>query len=236
MDAYPLSIPITDTLATFVHGIDYDRLPDLTKENARLFFLDYIASVHAGFRINYKINKIVEKILLSDSISGCSRVFFTNLRTEPTTAAFINAFFAHGADMDDGNKLAAGHIGVHVISALSSLAEARKVSYSSFFAAMITGYEVFCRLSAACMPYMIERGFHSTGVAGALASAAACAKLLGLDSDGVANAISLSATQASGCAARQGMQPSCCILSVSPRASVVRLAITLFLKLIITVP
>ena len=198
MDAYPLSIPITETLASFVNSIDYDRLPESAKENAKLFFLDYVAATHAGFRVNYNINKIVEEIVLNDSILECSSVFFSDKKTAPITSAFLNAFYAHGADMDDGNKLAAGHIGAHVISAVSSLAETRGVTYSCLYASMIAGYEVFCRLSSACMPYMVEKGFHSTGVAGALASAASCSKLLGLDSDGVANAISLSATQASG--------------------------------------
>lgn len=35
-----------------------------------------------------------------------------------TNAAFMNAVYAHGADMDDGNRKSAGHIGAHVISSV----------------------------------------------------------------------------------------------------------------------
>ena len=32
--------------------------------------------------------------------------------------AFLNALYAHGADLDDGNSKSAGHIGASVISAV----------------------------------------------------------------------------------------------------------------------
>ena len=154
--------------------------------------------MHAGFRINNCINKAVYEIVFEKTASRGSHILFSREESSALTAAFLNSFYAHGADMDDGNKLAAGHIGAHVISSLMALAEERKASFQNVYTAMIAGYEVFCRLSSACMPWMVDRGFHSTGTAGALASAAACARLLCLDAEGVANAISLSATQASG--------------------------------------
>ena len=195
---FPLQPGLTATLSDFCAEVCYDALPNRTKSNLRLFFLDYIAAVHAGYRINLDINSQISSIFLGAASSGASRVFFSDVDSSATDAAFLNAFYSHGADMDDGNKLAAGHIGSHVISSLISICESRKVTIRQFYEAMLVGYEVFCRLSSACMPELISRGFHSTGTAGAPASAAACAKLLGLDSEGIANALSFSATQSSG--------------------------------------
>lgn len=197
-DSYPLSVDATGALSSFVERLTYDLLPIHTVNNAQLFFLDYVASVHAGYRVNYAINSVMRDIALGGSGRGAAHVFFSGVSRAPLDAAFVNAFYAHGADLDDGNKLAAGHIGAHVISSLMALAEERGASFSRFYEALIAGYEVFCRLSSACMPHLVDRGFHSTGTAGCLASAAACSKLLGLRAEGVANAISLSATQASG--------------------------------------
>lgn len=211
MSYYPIERDITTTLSLFADSLSYSDLPVKTRENLCLYFLDYIASTHAGYRINQSMNKVVESVIFDDATDGDSHVMFSSCCTSPLNASFINAFYAHGADMDDGNKGAAGHIGAHVVSSLMALAEVRKSRFYDFFTAMAVGYDVFCRLSSACMPHLVDRGFHSTGTVGALASAAACAKLLGLDSEGIANAISLSATQASGLLlageTRQDMKP-----------------------------
>lgn len=189
---------ITADLVQYVDDMSYDELPSATVESAKRLFLDYIASVYAGFAVNDKTNRMITSVVLNGSAKGRSSVFFHDVAVDPLDAAFINAFYAHGADMDDGNKLAAGHVGCHLISALMALAEERGASVRRFFESMVAGYDIYCRLSAACMPGMVERGFHSTGTAGAIACAAACAKLLGLDRRGIHSAIALSATQASG--------------------------------------
>lgn len=195
---YPIKDKLTFQLSSFVSGLTFGNLPSQTRDNLCIFFLDYVAAAHAGYRANKQMNDIVYEVAFERVAEGKSHVFFSDEPTSPLSAAFVNAFYAHGADMDDGNKLAAGHIGVHVISALMALAEDRGIDFGEFYASMTVGYEVFCRLSSACMPHLVERGFHSTGTAGALASAAACARLLHLDAEGVENALSLSATQSSG--------------------------------------
>lgn len=196
--SYPIHKDLTGTLASFLAKTNYQLLSLHTRSNIKSFFLDYIAAVHAGYRVNKAVNDAIFQIVFAETIDCGSHVFFSKNRTQPLNAAFLNAFYAHGADMDDGNKLAAGHIGAHVMSSLMALAEERNFTFGEFFSSIVVGYEVFCRLSSACMPYMVDRGFHSTGTAGALASAAACARLLNLDVKGMQNAISLSATQASG--------------------------------------
>ena len=56
----------------------------------------------------------------------------------------------------------------------------------------------FNRIAGAAQPGLYNRGFHSTGIAGAMACGAACAKLMGLDRCGVYNSVSLAAIQSSG--------------------------------------
>lgn len=208
---YPIKNNISENLAQFVIDINYDCISEGTKQNTKLFYLDYIASVHAGYQLNQTVNFVVKNLIAQNKSDGCSHIFFSDLCISALDASFLNAFYAHGADMDDGNKHAAGHIGCHVISALLALAEIRDVSFKSFYEAMIAGYEVYCRLSSACMPYLVEKGFHSTGTAGALASAVAVAKLLNFNSEDIVNTLSLAATQASGLLlageTRQDMKP-----------------------------
>lgn len=110
----------------------------------------------------------------------------------------MNSLYGHGAELDDGNKKAAGHAGVHLIPAVFALADKLESSNEDVLLALATGYEAFIRISSAAQPGLVARGFHSTGMAGTLACAAACAKLYGLDAQGIENAIALATTMTGG--------------------------------------
>jgi len=189
---------ITNRICAYVSALRYDDLPEEAIEQTKLFIADYYAASFAGYRINKDLN---EKMLqLLTQMGGCQEagVLISRQRFPAANAAFMNALYAHGADMDDGNRKAAGHIAAHVMSAVFALAEAEKSSWKDVLLAINVGYDVFNRVVGAAMPGLYNRGFHSTGVGGGIACAAACAKLLGLDHEGIYNAISLAAIQSSG--------------------------------------
>lgn len=152
----------------------------------------------AGYKINHTFNSSVLDVFKTFNGSGPSSVLFEKNRYSVPTAAFLNALYAHGADLDDGNKISAGHIGTHVISAVFALAESLNSTWKDVIPAIIIGYEFFNRIGASAQPCLYNKGFHSTGVIGGIASAAACAKLIGLDKKQMYNAISLAALQANG--------------------------------------
>ena len=52
-----------------------------------------------------------------------SVVLFRNSRYPAGTAAFMNTVYGHGEELDDGNRKAAGHAGVHIIPAVFALAD-----------------------------------------------------------------------------------------------------------------
>jgi 2-methylcitrate dehydratase PrpD len=57
---------------------------------------------------------------------------------------------------------------------------------------------VECRIGNAVSPGHYARGWHITSTCGVFGAAAACAKLLGLSADGIANAIGIAASQSAG--------------------------------------
>lgn len=193
-----LELPVTELLCSFAAQIQPNDIPDTVKDTLRLFLLDYFAAIFAGSHVNRAFNDAVRALLLEEGGMEQSTAYFCSPKIPAANAAFFNACLAHGADMDDGNKQAMGHIGASVLSAVFALAELRGCTEEEIVTACVVGYEVFCRLAAAVQPGMIERGFHATGVAGAVAVACSCAKLLKLDRDGIYQAVALSATQASG--------------------------------------
>ncbi|MBP3704631.1 MAG: MmgE/PrpD family protein, partial [Clostridia bacterium] len=189
---------ITSRIVRYVSDLRFEDLTEAAIEQTRMFIADYFAACFAGYRINVELN---DKVLqLMNRMGGCaeSTVLFSGQKLPAGNAAFLNAVYAHGADMDDGNRKAAGHIGAHVMSAVFAVAETVRASWKDVFTAIVAGYEVFNRVAGAAQPGLYNKGFHSTGVGGAPACAAACAKLLGLDYDGIYNAVSLAAIQSSG--------------------------------------
>ena len=67
-----------------------------------------------------------------------------------------------------------------------------------FVAAFILGVEVECRIGNAVSPGHYARGWHITSTCGVFGAAAACARLLGLSADQIANAIGIAASQSAG--------------------------------------
>lgn len=189
---------ITGRISRFVAELTYDALPEKVVHQVKLFVADYYAACLAGYRINRSLNE--KALLLMEQMGGCeqSTVLFSGKKMPACNAAFMNALYAHGADMDDGNRKAAGHIAAHVMPAVFALAEATGATWKEVVTAVVVGYDVFNRIAGAAQPSLYNRGYHATGVAGGPACAAACAKLLGLDAAGVYNAISLGAIQSSG--------------------------------------
>lgn len=191
-------IHATKLLSEFAYGLRYSSLPAEVVETTKRFIIDYYAAAVAGMKINSSFNNAVEQLMLEMSGKPECDYLLSDNRLPCANAAFLSACYAHGADMDDGNRKAMGHVGAHVISAVLTLAQTLDCSGKDVIVAINVGYEVYNRVAAAVQPGLVHRGFHSTGTAGAIACGAACAKLMGMDSDGIYNTMALCAIQASG--------------------------------------
>lgn len=187
---------ITKLLCERLYQIN--RLTDDDKKQIRMLIMDFFAAACAGHKLNEKFNHSVENVILHQGGTAESSLLFSNLKLPARNAAFLNSIYGHGAELDDGNKKAMGHVGVHIIPAVLALAEAENKTEFDVMLAIATGYEAYIRISSAAQPGMVNRSFHSTGMAGAPACAAACAKLLKLNADGIESAMSLACTMASG--------------------------------------
>jgi 2-methylcitrate dehydratase PrpD len=79
-----------------------------------------------------------------------------------------------------------------------ALAERARRSGADLMLAYQVGVEVECKVAEAILPRHYQTGFHSTATCGSIGSAAAAAKLLGLDREATRRALSIGATQAGG--------------------------------------
>lgn len=189
---------ISDEICEKIIEVYSNKIPDKVFEEVKMHILDYYSASFAGYRVNHKFNEINRKIYMEMGGLAESTVLFSKKKIPMCNAAYLNAMYAHGADMDDGNSKSAGHIATHVISAVFAMAESKEYIWEDVLRAISVGYDFFNIIGGLAQPYLYQKGFHSTGIVGGIASAAACSYLLGLDKTGMKNAVSLAAVQASG--------------------------------------
>ncbi|MBP1845623.1 2-methylcitrate dehydratase PrpD [Rhizobium petrolearium] len=119
-------------------------------------------------------------------------------------AAFVNGTAGHALDYDDTSKSLSGHPTVIIIPGLLALAESRGATGKAFVNAYIIGVEAATRFARGVNFQHYEKGWHPTATLGIFGAAVAAAVLMELSEDEIANAISISASLASGLKANFG--------------------------------
>ena len=130
---------------------------------------------------------------------GICTVFGLNRRYPPAAAALLNGALGHSLDFDDTHADSSLHPSAPVVPAALAAAEMTGASGDELLAAIVTGFEVCCRLGMALDPTAhYARGFHPTATAGTFGAAAAAGRLFGLDEQAMISAFGVAASQASG--------------------------------------
>jgi 2-methylcitrate dehydratase PrpD len=119
-------------------------------------------------------------------------------RVDVASAALINGISSHTFDFDDTHLKTIIHPAGPVASALLPLAELMHSPGRAVIDALVIGIDVACRLGNLVYPEHYDRGWHITGTTGMLGSAAACARLLGLNADQTQMALGIAASQPVG--------------------------------------
>jgi 2-methylcitrate dehydratase PrpD len=187
---------LTRNLAASASAVEYHDLPEGVREVARQCVLDYLGVAIAG------ADDPLVAILLDEMADaggvGQASVVAHPLRLPALSAALVNGAAGHALDYDDVNIAMPGHPSVAILPGLLALGEANADSGRDVLTAFVTGYETACRIGAALGPGHYALGFHSTATIGSFGAAAACARLLGLDTEKTATALGIAATQAAG--------------------------------------
>jgi 2-methylcitrate dehydratase PrpD len=119
-------------------------------------------------------------------------------RVDMANAALINGISSHTFDFDDTHLKTIIHPAGPVASAALALGEHLGATGRQVIDALVLGVEVSCRVGNAVYPHHYDRGWHITGSTGMLGSAAACARLLGLDAARTQMALGIAASQPVG--------------------------------------
>src|SRR5262249_27259941 len=192
-----MSRPIALELAGEVAALRGAPLPTGVLDRARDLFLDFlgVALGGAGVDSSVALRRGLDRLRLR----GECAVLRVGERLPAPQAALANGAAAHALEMDDTHQGGSIHLGASVFPAVLATAELTGASGDAVLRAAVGGYEIAARLAMALQPAEhYARGFHPTGTCGAFGAAAAAGMVLGLDAEGLARALGIAGSQASG--------------------------------------
>jgi 2-methylcitrate dehydratase PrpD len=196
---------VTRYVAGFVCGTQAGDLPGNVIALGKKSILDGLGLALSGSIA--KSGELVRRHLKDlGTASGSATVIGSELKAPPRLAAFANGVGIHADDYDDTQLAVAPdrvyglltHPTAPALPAALAMGEAAGASGRDEMLAYHLGVEVECKIAEAIDPRHYQSGFHSTATCGTFAAASAAARLMGLDEEATARALSIAGSQSAG--------------------------------------
>ena len=194
-----MKAPLTLQLGRFIAKLRHSDLPQDVASRIAVAFTDTAGVMVAG--AVDPASRLLRTILAP--AGGEATLLSDGARASAMDAAWINGTAAHALDYDDSARRG-GHVSAVLVPAILAEAQALGASGKQMLVAYAAGYETLSELIWRDPGQHHEKGWHPTGVFGAVAAAAACASLRGLDAEQSAMAIAIGASQSAGLIANVG--------------------------------
>jgi len=189
---------ITRDLGAFAASLQFDQIPAAALDVIHTGFADCVGVMLAGR--DEPPTQILTEVLAPPA--GPATLVFGARTASATDAAWINGVAAHALDFDD--VAIKGHPSTVLVPAILAEGQALGSTGKEMMVAYAVGYEVWAELARRDPEHYHTKGWHPTGILGAIAAAAACASLNKLNAEQCAMAISLGASQSAGIMANFG--------------------------------
>jgi len=190
------TIQVTEKLADFIVHTPASAIPETVFEHAKVALMDWVGVTMAG-----KDDPLVIKLLTYADLMGgreqCT-IIGHGIKKSLAQAALVNGSAGHALDYDDSMIAFLGHPSVTLFPALLALAEWKGACGADLLTAYVIGLRAGVAIAACAGLEHYLSGYHGTSTMGALASASACSRLLGLDKLQTTHALGIAGTQASG--------------------------------------
>jgi 2-methylcitrate dehydratase PrpD len=177
----------------FVSGLRYEDLPDEVVRTLRRSLLDTmgVAAIGSTTDLSTKARTFARRWWCSAPDAPSSRLLFDGGRASPAGAALAGAVTIDSIDAHDGYSAVKGHAGSAVFPGVFAVADlvaglGRPIDGRTLVTALAVAYEVSYRSGLA--QHATVPDYHTSGSWTAVGVAAAAAKLIGLDKDGIRQA------------------------------------------------
>ncbi|HUK42461.1 MAG TPA: MmgE/PrpD family protein [Candidatus Acidoferrales bacterium] len=187
---------ITAKLAEHASKLRYEDIPSDVIEKAKDCLLDQIGVELIGSTLEW--NKIAYRYVTEMGGKPESTIVHYGTKVPTLDAAFVNATFGQGCELDDVGFAAGGHLSAATVPVGLALSEKERVDGKALLAAVVAGCDVMYRLLLAVRPSSGKRGFHSHGIGGPFGAMVVAARLLRLNNDQMLHAFGIAGSHASG--------------------------------------
>jgi 2-methylcitrate dehydratase PrpD len=198
-EAKPVPTPpqgkrLSQLIADFAVDFDLKNAPAEAIDRARIAFTDTLGVMLAGCRQD--VSRILCDMVRLEGSAPQASVVGQSFKASPQLAALANGVASHAMDYD--MNFIAGQAAAPVVPAILPIAEVTKASPAEIIAATIIGYEVAARFGRANLLASSVGGWHTVGMVGIIAAAAACSRLLKVSREQIPDVIGISASMAGG--------------------------------------
>src|SRR6202158_5621974 len=192
---FPKAPGLTKYVSEFIVNAKYEDIPESVIALGRKTILDGFGLSLAGSAsvAGPRIRQYIETL---GCAGGKATVIGTKMKVHPRFAALANGISIHADDYDDTGS--AMHVAAPVLPPSFALCELNRRSGKDLMLAFHVGVEVANKIGDAVSPRHQQDGYHTTGTIGTFGSAAACAKLRGLNAAQTAIALAIAGSEASG--------------------------------------
>lgn len=195
-----MSIPLTTRLTQYILDLKWENIPKHVQDRARDRFLDAISTGVAGRDID--VSQVVRKTTAHNGTGPCTSLVDNVLRNAGD-AALVNGTSCHSILYEDISPTNSDHPGPMMVPVTLAVAEemislGRKATLRDVLTGIVVGYEIEAAFGRAMARSVVDRGLRTTSLFGSVASAAAAAKVYGLNADQTAGAINSGANFAFG--------------------------------------
>src|SRR6266550_5470880 len=185
---------VVEQFAGFAESFRTEPLAPPVLHHAKRAVIDWYAAVLPGAVLPPAT--LLARALAEELDRGKSRLALGRHATV-RAAALINGSAAHTVEVDDIFRDGIYHPGAPTIAAALALAQSQAVNGEKLLRAVVVGYEISTRISAA-MGRAHYRFWHNTGTIGCFGACAAAAEMLALDGRRFANALATVTTFSAG--------------------------------------
>jgi len=187
---------ITQTLAAHTAKVRYEDIPPEAIEKAKDCILDQVGVELIGSTLEW--NKIAYRYVTDMGGRAESTIVNYGAKAPVLDAAFVNATFGQGCELDDVGFAAGGHLGAATVPVALAICEKQRSTGKDFLAAVVVGCDVMYRLLAAVRPSSGKRGFHSHGIGAPFGAMTTAARLLRLNDGQILHAFGIAGMHSSG--------------------------------------
>lgn len=190
-----MTSPATCLVEYLTSLTERDLTAELTR-NATITLLDNVACGLYGARQPW--GKMIVDLVKSEQSRGPATLYGEVEPIASVRASLANGTSTHGFELDDVFLGALSHPGAVVVPAALAAAESACAPGRRLLLALVAGYEMMWRLARALATDHVNRGFHTTGVAGPIAATVAASVVMGFNARQLNSAIGIAASSASG--------------------------------------